>query len=141
MRVPTVFKQRAFRGVAALTARRAAHLLPDARLGGPMPWVIAIMVALTTLAAGAALALPICAGNARSALDGGATVQIVSADRADRESQARHVTEPALAGMQRHCRAVERVPQDKSRSAGRTMAWASQAGSDAVPLPALSMFN
>ena len=51
MKRPPVLDRAAERGLAPLKGRRAAHLLPQARLGGPMPWVIAIMVALTVLAA------------------------------------------------------------------------------------------
>ena len=134
MRAPTVFKQRAFRGAASLGARRGAHLLPNARLGGPMPWVIAIMVALTTLAAGAALALTDMASSARSELAGGATVQIVNADDATRDTQAARA-EQALSAMH-GVMAVERVPQQKI--AALVEPWlGDQAGSDAVPLPAL----
>ena len=62
-------------------------LMPRARIGGPMPWVIAIMVALTVLAAGAGLALSNLAGNARSQISGGLTVQIVEAAPVQREQQ------------------------------------------------------
>jgi len=41
-------------------------LLQQARLAGPMPWVIAIMVALTVMAAAAGLALSNVARNASS---------------------------------------------------------------------------
>ena len=133
MRVPTVFRQRALGG-AALGPARAAHLLPDTRLGGPMPWVIAIMVALTTLAVGAALALTHVADNARSELAGGATVQIVDADSAARDAQAARAVQAlaALPGVAR----VERMPQ--ASVAALVEPWlGSQSGSDAVPLPAL----
>ncbi|MEO1969353.1 MAG: cell division protein [Sphingomonadaceae bacterium] len=134
MRAPTVFKQRPFRGAASFGARRGAHLLPNARLGGPMPWVIAIMVALTTLAAGAALALTHVANSARSELAGGATVQIVNADDAARDSQAEQVVH-ALSSMPGITQ-VERVPQRKIASLIEP--WlGSQTGSDGVPLPAL----
>src|SRR3546814_5087863 len=44
------------RGVVALGGRAAADLVPRRRVAGPVPWVIAIMIMLSTLAAGAALA-------------------------------------------------------------------------------------
>lgn len=61
-------------------------LLPEGRAAGPMPWVIAIMIFLTILAAAAGLGLN---GAART-LDAGnrVTVQIVQADEARREAEA-----------------------------------------------------
>lgn len=65
------------------------ELVPQARLSGPMPWVIAIMVALTVIAAAAGLALRNAAGSAAADLSGGITVQIVEASAQAREQQAR----------------------------------------------------
>lgn len=76
------------RGLSPFRGKRAAHLLPRARLGGPMPWVIAIMVALTVLAAGGGLALANLVDRAKGDLAGGATVQIVEADKERRAAQA-----------------------------------------------------
>ncbi|HEY0447361.1 MAG TPA: FtsX-like permease family protein [Allosphingosinicella sp.] len=64
-------------------------LLPEGRLTGPMPWVIAIMMFLTVLAAAAGLGL----GNAARSLDADIgnriTIQIVEANPDFREAQAR----------------------------------------------------
>ena len=64
-------------------------LLPEGRLTGPMPWVLAIMMFLTVLAAAAGLGL----GNAARGLDAKIgnriTVQIVEANPDYREAQAR----------------------------------------------------
>ena len=54
-------------------------ILQQTRLGGPMPWVIAIMIALTVMAAAAGLALSNVAGHARAEIAGGLTVQVVEA--------------------------------------------------------------
>jgi cell division transport system permease protein len=62
--------------------------LPQARLAGPMPWVIAIMIALTVIAAAGGLALSNLAYAARAELDGGVTVQIVEAGAQARDQQA-----------------------------------------------------
>lgn len=70
------------------SARGEARLLPQARLSGPMPWVIAIMVALTVVAAASGLALRNAANAARADLEGGVTVQVVNADPAERGRQA-----------------------------------------------------
>lgn len=114
--------------------KRAAHLLPRARLGGPMPWVIAIMVALTVLAAGGALALSNMTAGARGDLAGSATVQIIEADPARRDAQAQRVVDmlaqdPAVAGLRL-------VPQEEI--AELLEPWlGGGAGLEAVPLPAL----
>lgn len=83
--------------LARLTGRLGAdaQLVPQARLSGPMPWVIAIMVALTVIAAGAGLALHNTASTARATLAGGITVQIVEARAGERARQA----EAALAHL------------------------------------------
>ncbi|QAY76908.1 ABC transporter permease [Sphingosinicella sp. BN140058] len=64
------------------------RLLPEGRLSGPMPWVIAIMMFLTVLAAAAGLGL----GSAAASLDRDtgtrATIQIVEANPDRREAQA-----------------------------------------------------
>ncbi|MFO1255727.1 MAG: cell division protein [Sphingomonadaceae bacterium] len=72
-----------------LTRGAEAELIPQGRLSGPMPWVIAIMVALTVIAAAAGLAFSNTARNAADALTGGITVQIVNANPAERDRQAR----------------------------------------------------
>ncbi|MFA7604216.1 MAG: cell division protein [Novosphingobium sp.] len=69
---------------------REAELVPQTRLSGPMPWVIAIMVALTVIASAAGLALHNAAAAASAELRGGVTVQIVEAlpEKRAREAQA-----------------------------------------------------
>ncbi len=74
-----------------------ARILPDARLSGPMPWVIAIMIALTVVAAASGLALRNAARVASADLEGGVTVQIVSAAPAERNRQA----DAAMAALRR----------------------------------------
>ncbi|MEY2942680.1 MAG: hypothetical protein RLY97_694 [Pseudomonadota bacterium] len=64
------------------------ELVPQARLTGPMPWVIAIMVALTVIAAATGLALRNIAVAASAELSGGITVQIVEAGVDARNAQA-----------------------------------------------------
>ena len=104
MKKPPVLAGAAERGLSPFRGRRAAHLLPQARLGGPMPWVIAIMVTLTVLAAGGGLALANLADRARGELAGSATVQIVDPDPQSRSQQADAaatllVQDPAVAGL------------------------------------------
>lgn len=73
---------------AAITGLSDTQLVPQARLSGPMPWVIAIMVLLTAIAAAAGLALGNLAAQASADLAGGVTVQVVNAAPAARARQA-----------------------------------------------------
>ena len=126
---------RAFeRGRAAFRGRAASQMLPRTRLGGPMPWVIAIMVALTVLAAGGALAMANLAAQARSDLAGGVTVQIVEADPALRDAQTRR-TIAALEDME-IVQGLRRVPDAELQALIEP--WlGGGVRSEAVPLPAL----
>src|SRR3546814_8168713 len=67
------------------------RLLPEGRLSGPMPWVIAIMMFLTLLAAAAGIALDHAARSLSAVLSGRVTVQIVEADAEIRSEQADRV--------------------------------------------------
>jgi cell division transport system permease protein len=64
-------------------------LLPEGRLAGPMPWVIAIMMFLTVLAAAAGLGLGNAAENLTADIGHRITVQVVDANPDRREAQAR----------------------------------------------------
>lgn len=88
LRLPPVDGGSLVRGLRSLSGLGDAELLPQTRLAGPMPWVIAIMVALTVIAAGAGLAASNIARNAADTLAGGVTVQIVEADPNIRLRQA-----------------------------------------------------
>jgi len=67
------------------------RLLPEGRLAGPMPWVIAIMMFLTVLAAAGGLGLAHAARGLTARLAGGITIQIVDANPDRREAAARVV--------------------------------------------------
>ncbi len=88
MKRPPVVTRAVERGLSPFRGKRAAHLLPRARLGGPMPWVIAIMVAITVLATAGGLALSNLVARASGDLAGSATVQIVDPDPRTRSAQA-----------------------------------------------------
>jgi len=64
-------------------------LLPEGRLSGPMPWVIAIMMFLTVLAAAAGMGLAGAASRLDEQIGGRVTIQIVEANPARRAAQAR----------------------------------------------------
>jgi cell division transport system permease protein len=111
-------------------------LLQQARLAGPMPWVIAIMVALTVMAAAAGLALSNLADNARAEISGGLTVQVVEAAPAERERQAEVAV--ALLTNREDIADVRRVPDEEL--AGLIEPWLGEAagsGDEAIPIPAL----
>lgn len=73
---------------AGLTSRT---LPAGERQRGPMPWVIAIMIALAVVAGAGALALDHVASAARRELGTGLTVQIVAALPAEREREVAQV--------------------------------------------------
>jgi cell division transport system permease protein len=114
---------------------RASQLLPQARLAGPMPWVIAIMIALTVIAAAGGLALSNLAHAARAELAGGITVQIVEAGPAARDSQAR-----AAVAVLSNMEGIAQVRQVSEEELDRLVEpWLGEmgAGSEAIPTPAL----
>jgi cell division transport system permease protein len=88
-----------------------AELVPQARLSGPMPWVIAIMVALTVIAVAAGLSLRNAAAAAAAELRGGVTVQIVEASPRARAAQAQAALRRL--GAMPEVRAVRLVPQEE----------------------------
>ena len=121
-------------GQSTFDGDKARALIPQARLAGPMPWVLAIMVALTVLAAGAGLSLGNLAGGARSELSGGATVQILDADPATRAQQAQAAQE-ALQSMDMVAQS-RLVPQEELDALLEP--WLGNAGdAETVPVPAL----
>ncbi|MEA3542607.1 MAG: cell division protein [Pseudomonadota bacterium] len=76
-------------GRAERKAAAARHrLLPGGRLAGPMPWIIAIMMFVTVLAAAAGLGLGAAVQSMRADLAGRASVQVVEADAQARAALA-----------------------------------------------------
>lgn len=113
-----------------------SELVPQARLSGPMPWVIAIMVALTMIAAAAGLVLRNTAQGAAAELAGGATVQIVEASP---EARARQ-SEAALARLRQMPGIVSAriVPQAEVDALIEPWLGAESLGGDeGIPVPAL----
>ncbi|WP_076068854.1 cell division protein FtsX [Sphingomonas montana] len=109
------------------------RLLREGRLSGPMPWVLAVMLFLTTLAAAGGLALGQAAQRMGGGLETRATVQIVQADADARERQAA-VTLTALRGDPA-VRSVERV--GAAEMAALLEPWLGAQGTDDLPLPVL----
>ena len=110
------------------------RLLPEGRLAGPMPWVIAIMMFLTVLAAAAGLGL----GSAAQSLDEDtgtrATVQIVEPNPDRREAQA--VAALAVLERQPGVEAARRVGGDEMASLLEP--WLGPGGLEGdLPIPAM----
>lgn len=126
------------RGWRRFYGDREPDLVPQARLSGPMPWVIAIMVALTVIAGAAGLALRNAAQATEAELSGGVTVQIVEADPIQRDKQA-------VAAVERLRKtpgvvAAQLVPE--AEIASLIEPWLGTDGADeddssAIPVPAL----
>lgn len=109
-------------------------LLPEGRMSGPMPWVIAIMIFLTVLAAAAGLSLTRAAGSIGHAIAGRVTIQILDANVERRSQQVRAIAQRLGATPQ-----VTRVqPVDDAEIAATMEEWL---GKDAealgLPMPAL----
>lgn len=110
------------------------RLIPEGRLAGPMPWVIAIMICLTMLAAAAGLALRTGAARVNADLAGRVTVQIVEANPDRRAAQAAAAVEVLNAQS-----IVTRVdPVAESDVAALLAPWLGAEGLETdIPLPAL----
>ena len=110
------------------------RLLTDSRLSGPMPWIVAIMMFLTVLAAAGGLALGHAASGVTSAIAQRITVQVVEANPDVREAQAEAVVEllRRLPGVTR----VERISDEEIDQLLEP--WIGAAGSEeGIPVPAL----
>ncbi|MBY4637328.1 cell division protein [Sphingopyxis sp. XHP0097] len=113
-------------------------LLPDRRLSGPTPWVIAILMLLTLLAAAAGVGLARSANAIGDAIADRVTVQIVTANPEMRAEQAAALLDRAAA--QPYVRSARAVGRDELL-ATLGQWFGSAAGDDPVleslPLPAL----
>lgn len=129
--------KRLVRGWRRLTGIGEAELVPQARLSGPMPWVIAIMVAMTVIAAAAGLALRNTAQAAAAELAGGVTVQIVEAAAEQRDAQARAAV--ARLGTTPGVASIRLVPQQEIDMLVEPWlgSGTAQGAAGAIPVPAL----
>lgn len=134
MKRPPAVNRTSISGLASFRGESAAQLVPQARLAGPIPWVIAIMVALTVIAGAAGLALSNLATEARAELAGGATVQILQAGATARERQA-DAAETALTALPQVA-SLRRVPEAEIEDLLEP--WLGVGGEEeTVPVPAL----
>jgi cell division transport system permease protein len=110
------------------------RLLPGGRLAGPMPWIIAIMMFLTVLAAAAGLGLGAAVRSMSADLAGRASVQVVEADAQVRAQLAAR-TLTALRSSS-SVRAAE--PVDPAALADQLRPWLGDAATSGdLPVPAL----
>ena len=118
----------------ATVSRADRRLLPEGRLSGPMPWVVAIMTFLAVLAAGASVALGNAANGLEQQMAGKVTIQIVEPNPYVRERQTRAVmAELAELGA---VSSAERI--DDQRLRDLLAPWLGKEGLDAdLPVPTL----
>lgn len=110
------------------------RLLPGGRLAGPMPWIIAIMMFLTVLAAAAGLGLGAAVRSMSADLAGRASVQVVEADAQVRAQLAAR-TLTALRSSN-SVRAAD--PVDPAALADQLRPWLGDAATSGdLPVPAL----
>jgi len=117
-----------------LTGPASARLLPQTRFGGPIPWVIAILIALVVIAAAGGLSLRNLADNARADLSDAVTVQIIEANPERRLTEA----QAAANTLANHplVTSVRIVPEEELVELLEPWLGAAAASED-VPIPAL----
>ncbi|MEP5740617.1 MAG: hypothetical protein ABJ295_00530 [Marinomonas sp.] len=130
--------QKLAQDLAQFSGKRAASLIPNARISGPIPWVIAIMIALTIMAAAGAMAHSNLASKASADLSGAVTVQVVEADLDARRQKAT----AAVAMLENDAAVanVRQVPQDELNALLEPWLGSSVGSGDVgetVPIPAL----
>ena len=114
--------------------RAERGLLPEGRLAGPMPWVIAIMMFLTVLAAAAGMGLASAAARLDEQIGGRVTIQIVEANPARRAAQSQAAV--AALGNLPGVVAVRAVPEEEINRL--LVPWLGQGGiAEDIPVPAL----
>lgn len=114
--------------------RAERGLLPEGRLSGPMPWVIAIMMFLTVLAAAAGMGLASAAARLDDQIGGRVTIQVVEANPAAKAAQA-EAAAAALRG-QNGVIAVRPVPEEEIHRL--LVPWLGESGiAEDIPIPAL----
>jgi cell division transport system permease protein len=114
--------------------RRPGALLAQPRLAGPMPWVIAILIALVVVAAAGGLALRNLTTASRADLAAAISVQIIEPDAELRAVQADEVA--GLLADLPLVRSVRVVPEEELAALLEPWLGAGTASED-VPIPAL----
>ena len=112
----------------------AADLLPKARFGGPIPWVIAILIALVVIAAAGGLALRNLAETARADISNAVAIQVLEPNPELRGERV----ESIVAVLERDdlVRTLRVVPEDELSQLLEPWLGAGAASED-IPIPAL----
>lgn len=114
--------------------RAAARLLPPTRLTGPIPWVIAILIALVVIAAAGGLALRNLATSANAGLSRAVSVQVIEPNP-DLRAQRGAAAVKVLSGIE-GVQTVRLVPE--AELVAMLEPWLGEgAASGDVPIPAL----
>lgn len=114
--------------------RAAARLLPPRRLTGPIPWMIAILIALVVIAAAGGLALRNLSNAASASLSSAVSVQVIEPNPDLREARSAAAVK-VLAGLP-GVTAVRALPQ--AELVAMLEPWLGEgASSGDVPIPAL----
>ncbi len=116
------------------TSRQDKGLIPEGRLTGPMPWVLAIMMFLTLLAAATALAVNASAAHVNADLAGRVTVQIVEPDPEMRARQTQAAADALTASQL--VQSVDVVPEQEVTQL--LAPWIGSEGFDSsIPMPSM----
>ncbi|WFL78324.1 cell division protein [Altererythrobacter arenosus] len=134
MKKPPLDGRSLARGLVRFGGDRAASLMPQSRMAGPVPWVLAIMIALTVIAAAGGLALGNLAERAWGELSGAVTVQVVEANVQRRAQLTARVGE--ILSEDPAVQSYRVVPEDELGELLEPWLGTGSAG-DAVPIPAL----
>lgn len=114
-------------------------MLAQSRLQGPTPWVLAILMLLTLLAAAAGISLANAANGIGGAIAGRVTVQIVTANPELRRDQAARIRR--IAAAQPYVRTARGVPREEVAATLGRWFGSDYGGNDPViaslPLPEL----
>ncbi|UYV16769.1 cell division protein FtsX [Porphyrobacter sp. ULC335] len=114
--------------------RAAARLLPPTRLTGPIPWVIAILIALVVIAAAGGLALRNLATSASAGLSSAVSVQVIEPNP-DLRTQRGEAAVKVLTGIE-GVTAVRLVPE--AELVAMLEPWLGEAAASGdIPIPAL----
>ena len=138
MSKPPFGAQKMAQDISEFAGSRAASLIPNARISGPIPWVIAIMIALTVMAAAGAMALNNLAERASADLSGAVTVQVVEADPDARRTAAQRAA--VLLQEDPSVESARLIPQEELNALLEPWLGAGFGEGDAgeaVPIPAL----
>jgi cell division transport system permease protein len=114
--------------------RAERGLLPEGRLAGPMPWVLAIMMFLTVLAAAAGIGLASAAARLDAQIGGRITIQIVEANPARKAAQ----TEAAAAALRGQPGVTAVRPVSEEEINRLLVPWLGEGGiAEDIPIPSL----